>query len=207
MADVKEQSVSSKIEDMVDDEPMAVLIGEAFSTYIIVQKGDSIFMIDKHAAHERIIFNELCKNKKIEVQPLLSPISAVLAKEEYDAVISNPELLESSGFEIEDFGNSTVAVRAVPAYLVGEDIPMLISEIAAGIIKTGAVSTDREENLFHTVACKAAIKAGSKTQGAEMLALAKKVLSSKDIMYCPHGRPVAFEIKKYELEKQFGRIQ
>ena len=207
VADVKEQSVSSKIEDMVDDEPMAVLIGEAFSTYIIVQKGDSIFMIDKHAAHERIIFNELCKNKKIEVQPLLSPISAVLAKEEYDAVISNPELLESSGFEIEDFGNSTVAVRAVPAYLVGEDIPMLISEIAAGIIKTGAVSTDREENLFHTVACKAAIKAGSKTQGAEMLALAKKVLSSKDIMYCPHGRPVAFEIKKYELEKQFGRIQ
>ena len=126
---------------------------------------------------------------------------------EYDAIISGIELLETSGFEVEDFGNSAVAVRAVPSYLVGEDIPMLISEIAAGLIKTGSVSTEREEHLFHTVACKAAIKAGSKTQGAEMLSLAKKVLSSKDVMYCPHGRPVAFEIKKYELEKQFGRIQ
>ena len=205
--DRKIQEIEQVIDNTVEDEPDVILIGEAFSTYIIVQKGESIFMIDKHAAHERIIFNELCKNKKIEVQPLLTAVPAVLAKEEYDAVISNTELLEASGFEIEDFGNSTVTVRAVPSYLVGENIPMLISEIAAGIIKTGTVSTEREENLFHTVACKAAIKAGSKTQGAEMLALAIKVLSSKDIMYCPHGRPVAFEIKKYELEKQFGRIQ
>ena len=133
-------------------------------------------------------------------------LKVVLTKEEYDAICDNTETLLKSGFEIEDFGNSTVAVRAVPAYLVGEDIPMLISEIAAGIIKTGAVSTDREENLFHTVACKAAIKAGSKTQGAEMLALAKKVLSSKDIMYCPHGRPVAYKLTRKELEKQFGRL-
>ena len=203
----KSEEVISRIENIVDEEPEVILIGEAFSTYIIVQKGDSIFMIDKHAAHERIIFNQLCKDKKIEVQPLIAPVSVVLPKDEYDAVISNTELLELSGFEVEDFGNSAVAVRAVPSYLVGEDINMLISEIAAGLIKTGSVSTEREENLFHTVACKAAIKAGSKTQGAEMLALAKKVLSSKDVMYCPHGRPVAFEIKKYELEKQFGRIQ
>ena len=203
----KAEEVVSEIENMVDDEPEVILIGEAFSTYVIVQKGESIFMIDKHAAHERIIFNKLCKEKTVEVQPLLAPVSVVLPKEEYDAIISGIELLETSGFEVEDFGNSAVAVRAVPSYLVGEDIPMLISEIAAGLIKTGSVSTEREEHLFHTVACKAAIKAGSKTQGAEMLSLAKKVLSSKDVMYCPHGRPVAFEIKKYELEKQFGRIQ
>ncbi len=199
--------VEKKIEEIVADEPPVILIGEAFSTYIIVQKNDSIFMIDKHAAHERIIFNKLRENKKLEVQPLLTSIPVVLPKEEYDAVISNLELLENSGFEIEDFGSSTVMVRAIPAFLVGEDVSSLISEIASGIIKTGTVSTEREENLFHTVACKAAIKAGSKTQGAEMLALAERVLNSKDIMYCPHGRPVAFEIKKYELEKQFGRIQ
>ena len=203
----KIEKINSELDDMVDDQPEIILIGEAFSTYIIVQKDDSIFMIDKHAAHERIIFNRLCKEKKIEVQPLLASVPVVLAKEEYDAIASNSELLENSGFEIEDFGNSTVMVRAVPAFLTGEDIPMLISEIADGIIKTGTVSTEREEDLFHTVACKAAIKAGARTQGTEMLALAKQVLSSKDIMYCPHGRPVAFEIKKYELEKQFGRIQ
>lgn len=196
-----------KIEEIIDDEPEVIIIGEAFSTYIIAQKGESIFMIDKHAAHERIIFNKLRENKKLEVQPLLTSVPVVLPKEEYDAVISNLELLESSGFEIDDFGGSTVMVRAIPAFLVGEDISSLISEIAEGIMKTGAVSTEREENLFHTVACKAAIKAGSKTQGAEMKSLAERVLSSKDIMYCPHGRPVAYEIKKYELEKQFGRIQ
>lgn len=203
----KVEAISPKSEPIDSEETPVILIGEAFSTYIIVQKNDSIFMIDKHAAHERIIFNKLCAEKKIEVQPLLSSVPVTLAKEEYDALLNNLEILEASGFEIEDFGNSAVTVRAVPSFLTSEDIPMLISEIAAGLIKTGRVSTEREENLFHTIACKAAIKAGARTQGAEMLALAKRVLSSKDIMYCPHGRPVAFEIKKYELEKQFGRIQ
>ena len=195
------------IENIIDEEPDVILIGEAFSTYIIVQKGESIFMIDKHAAHERIIFNKLKSETEIQVQPLLASVPVVLAKEEYDAVCDNTETLLKSGFEIEDFGNSTVMVRAVPSFLTGENIAMLISEIAAGLISSGIVSTERQDDLFHTVACKAAIKAGMKTSREEMLSLAKKVLSSKDIMYCPHGRPVAFEIKKYELEKQFGRIQ
>ena len=112
-----------------------------------------------------------------------------------------------SGFEVEDFGNNTVLVRAIPSFLTTEDVSSLISEIGESIIKTGNVSTEREDDLFHTVACKAAIKGGSVTSQLEMKKLAEKVLSSKDIMYCPHGRPVAFEIKKRELEKQFGRIQ
>ena len=202
-----EEKVEEIIESIIDQEPEIILIGEAFSTYIIVQKGESIFMIDKHAAHERIIFNKLKEVTKIEVQPLLASIPVVLTKEEYDAVCDNTDALLKSGFEIEDFGNSTVMVRAIPSFLTGEDIPMLISEIASGLMTSGMVSTEREDDLFHTVACKAAIKAGMKTQKEEMLSLAQKVLSSKDIMYCPHGRPVAFEIKKYELEKQFGRIQ
>ena len=190
-----------------EEKPEITFIGEAFSTYIIVQMNDSIFMIDKHAAHERIIFNRLQKEQKTEVQVLLSPVAVSLTKEEYAAVTDNTSLLAASGFEIEDFGNSSVLVRTVPAYLTGEDISSLISEAAQSLITAGAVTNERADRLFHTVACKAAIKAGSKTSATEMLSLAEKVLSSKEIMYCPHGRPVAFEIKKRELEKQFGRIQ
>jgi len=195
------------IESIIDEEPEIILIGEAFSTYIIVQKNESIFMIDKHAAHERMLFNKLKQEQKIEVQSLLTSVPVVLPKEEYDAVVGSLELLGEAGFEIEDFGNSTVLVRAIPAFLTKEDISALVSEIANSIAVSGKVSTEREDNLFHTVACKAAIKAGGRTSDTEKLELAKKVLSSKDIMYCPHGRPVAFEIKKHELEKQFGRIQ
>jgi len=191
----------------VAKEPEIIIIGEAFKTYIIAQMGDSVFMIDKHAAHERIIFNKLKNERKIEVQALLTPVTVMLPKEEYNAVIGNTDLLLESGFEIEDFGNNSVVVRAIPSTLIGEDISNLLSEAAESLINTRTVETEREENLFHTVACKAAIKAGNKTSALEMLELAKKVLLSKDVMYCPHGRPVAYEIKKRELEKQFGRIQ
>lgn len=191
----------------VAEEPEIIIIGEAFKTYIIAQMGDSVFMIDKHAAHERIIFNKLKNERKIEVQALLTPVTVMLPKEEYNAVIGNTDLLLESGFEIEDFGNNSVVVRAIPSTLIGEDISNLLSEAAESLINTRTVETEREENLFHTVACKAAIKAGNKTSALEMLELAKKVLLSKDVMYCPHGRPVAYEIKKRELEKQFGRIQ
>ncbi len=192
--------------DIIPEEEI-IIIGQAFNTYIIAEKGDSVFMIDKHAAHERILFNSLKENSEISVQQLLAPITVTLTGEEYDAVTDNISLLEKSGFEVEDFGNSTVLVRAIPSFLTSEDVSSLISEIAENIIKTGSVSTEREDDLFHTVACKAAIKGGSVTSQLEMKKLAEKVLSTKDIMYCPHGRPVAFEIKKRELEKQFGRIQ
>lgn len=201
----KEVSVDIEVEE--DEREAIILIGEAFSTYIVVQMGESVFMIDKHAAHERIIFNQLRKTHKTEVQQLLTPATAVLTSEEYDAVINNLEVLLRSGFEIEDLGNSAVAVRGIPSFLIGEDVPSLVSEMAVSLIKSGRVSLDREDDLFHTVACKAAIKAGMKTSRAELQSLAEKVLYSEDIMYCPHGRPVAFEIKKRELEKQFGRIQ
>lgn len=184
-----------------------IIIGEAFSTYIIAQMGSSIYMIDKHAAHERILFNKLVSNAETEVQALIAPAAVTLTAEEYDTVINNIPIIIKSGFEIEDFGNRTVLVRTVPATLTKEDIPSLISELAAALQKTGIPQIEREENLYHTVACRAAIKAGSNTSRPEMQQLAERVLYSSDIMYCPHGRPVAFEIKKYELEKQFGRIQ
>ncbi len=183
------------------------LVGETFSTYIVVQKGNSIFLIDKHAAHERMLFNELKNTQNIEVQNLLVPITVKLIGDEYSAVVSNLHLLSAAGFEVEDFGNETVVVRAVPAMLKGEDVTAVISEAAASLAKKGSVELERTDDIFHTVACKAAIKAGYVTSDAELLNLAIKVLSNRDIMYCPHGRPVAFEIKKSELEKYFGRIQ
>lgn len=183
------------------------LIGEAFNTYIAAQKGDSIFLIDKHAAHERILFNKLKETQKIETQALLLPITVKLIGEEYSAVVSNISLLADYGFEVEDFGNESVMVRAIPAMLDGEDAESIIVEAAESLAQKGSVSLDRIDDILHTVACKAAIKAGYITSDAERLSLAVKVLGDNDIMYCPHGRPVAFEIKKYNLEKYFGRIQ
>ena len=203
----KPQEIKKEIEPIIKDKPQIILIGEAFSTYIIVQMGDSVYMIDKHAAHERILFNKLKNEQETQVQSLLTPVTARLPKMEYDAVVNNLDILEKSGFEIEDFGNSSVIVRSIPTFFTGDNITEVVSEIADGLIRTGAVSSEKEENIFHTVACRAAIKAGNVISRTEMQSLAEKVLSSKKIMYCPHGRPVAFEIKKKELEKQFGRIQ
>ena len=193
--------------DVEDERPPITLIGEAFLTYIIVQMGESVFMIDKHAAHERILFNRLKKEQKTETQTLLTAVIVALTGDEYNAVISNTEALEKAGFEVEDFGNSSVRVSAVPASLTREDIPSVISELAGKLSKGKAPDSERLDDMYHTVACKAAIKAGSRTSPLEMQKLAERVLYSDDVMYCPHGRPVAFEIKRRELEKQFGRIQ
>lgn len=193
--------------DVEDERPPITLIGEAFLTYIIVQMGESVFMIDKHAAHERILFNRLKKEQKTETQTLLTAVIVALTGDEYNAAISNTEALEKAGFEVEDFGNSSVRVSAVPASLTREDIPSVISELAGKLSKGKAPDSERLDDMYHTVACKAAIKAGSRTSLLEMQKLAERVLYSDDVMYCPHGRPVAFEIKRRELEKQFGRIQ
>ena len=193
--------------DVEDERPPITLIGEAFLTYIIVQMGESVFMIDKHAAHERILFNKLKKEQTAETQALLTAVIVSLTGDEYNAVISNTEALEKAGFEVEDFGNSSVRVSAVPSSLTKEDIPSVISELAGKLSKGKAPDSERLDDMYHTVACKAAIKAGSRTSPLEMQKLAERVLYSDDVMYCPHGRPVAFEIKRRELEKQFGRIQ
>ncbi len=183
------------------------LIGEAFNTYIVAQKGDSVFMIDKHAAHERILFNKLKENHVVESQSLLIPVTVKLIGDEYTAMVSNIDLLSDYGFEVEDFGNESVMVRAIPAMLSKDDAESIIVEAAESLAQKGSVDLDRIDDILHTVACKAAIKAGYITSDIEKLNLAIRVLSDNDIMYCPHGRPVAFEIKKYNLEKYFGRIQ
>ncbi|MBR7070854.1 MAG: DNA mismatch repair endonuclease MutL [Clostridia bacterium] len=191
----------------ISEEQPIRLIGEAFRTYIIAEYGKSVYFIDKHAAHERILFEDLKKNEKTETQLLLSPLPVKLPQQDYDAVVSNLDLLEKAGFEAEDFGNGTVLVRAIPAVLSDDDVTSCIEEAAASLSGQGRVSFEKLDHLYHTVACKAAIKAGYRTGDVELLSLAKRVLLHRDIFYCPHGRPVAYELKQHDLEKQFGRIQ
>lgn len=210
----EENDAHDKAENPVPEKAVPVIseadvkyIGEAFSTYIIVQKNESIFLIDKHAAHERIIFNRLKDTENTESQSLLSPEVIRLSGDELDAVLSNLPILTRAGFEVEDFGNGSVIVRSVPAVLSKLSVADAIAEAAKSLSETGSVTIEKLEGLYHTVACKAAMKAGYVTPREEQISLAKQVLSDNSVMYCPHGRPVAFEIKKKELEKQFGRIQ
>ena len=183
------------------------LIGEAFKTYIIVEYKGSIYFIDKHAAHERILYEKFKKERSVESQILISPESVNLSRAEHRAVLDNIELLKDAGFEIEEFGTSSVLVRAVPVELANDDIMLTVSQIAQSIMNTGKAESDRLDDFFHTVACRAAIKGGNDQSAMELEALAKLILSNNDIMYCPHGRPVAFELKRNELEKQFGRTK
>ena len=182
-------------------------IGEAYTTYIIVEFKGSIYFIDKHAAHERILFEKLKRERTVQPQYLLSPVSVTLSREESRAVLDNLPLLATAGFEIEEFGTTSVLVRAVPTELADGDIMFTICEVANSLLDSGTVENERLENLYHTVACKAAIKGGNNQSPIELEALAKRVLSNSDIMYCPHGRPVAFELKRSELERQFGRTK
>ena len=180
-------------------------IGEAYKTYIIVEFKGSIYFIDKHAAHERILFEKFKKERTVQPQLLLSPISVTLSRAEHRAVLENLDLLKEAGFDIEEFGTSSVLVRSVPTELANEDVMFTVCEIADNLLKSGKVENERLENLYHTVACRAAIKGGNNQSAAELEQLAKRILCDKDIMYCPHGRPVAFELKRSELERQFGR--
>ena len=206
--DIQPETAVSAVETEAEELTAEIeYIGEAFKTYIIVRKDDSLYLIDKHAAHERMLFNKLKSEAEVNPQMLLSPQQVVLRKDEYLTVISNVDLLARAGFEIEDFGDSAVLVRAIPSALSGENIESLVCELAASLSEKNAVEVERLERIYETVSCRAAVKAGNLSSPKELEALAKAVLSSKEIMYCPHGRPVAMELKKREIEKQFGRIQ
>lgn len=187
-------------------EPFKV-IGEIFKTYIIVEQGNEVLFIDKHAAHERMIFEQLKEQEHNQSQMLLTPVNVTLAKEDYDALIMNAENLEKSGFIIEDFGSGTARVRGYPLVLENTDIASIIEE-TAGYLRENRreFSTETLDWLYHNIACRAAIKAGNYTSEFEMKKFVEILLSKPFIRYCPHGRPVAVIMSKYEFEKQFGRV-
>lgn len=184
------------------------LVGEIFKTYIIIEMDGDCYMIDKHAAHERMNFEVLKASTEIVSQVLLSPVAVRLSREEYNAVLSNLDLYSKCGFAIEDFGNSTVLVRECPSILDGEDVSGLVEETASKLLdgKTD-ITPEQMDWIFHSTSCRAAVKAGDKTSPYEMELFVKKLLANPNIRYCPHGRPVMIKLSKYDIEKQFGRIQ
>ena len=183
------------------------MVGELYNSYIIVEQGDNAFLIDKHAAHERILFEKLKANQEaITSQSLLQPIPVRLSPSAAAELLGNRELLEKLGFEIDEFGENTVLLRQIPMDLGTDEAAETVETLAADLLagKKESPETVRDE-LLHTVACKAAIKAGWRNDEAELLALCKTVMADEDLKYCPHGRPICITLSKKQLEKQFKR--
>lgn len=188
-----------------DDEDV-IVVGEIFSTYILCQINDELVVIDKHAAHERLLYENLKKNIKTGKQMLLVPETLKLSATEKYAVMDNIELLEEQGFEIEDFGSNGIIIRAIPMYITSEDPKSLVLEIAYNLGNGNkAEISEKLDWIFHSVACRSAIKAGDKAEINQLKQLVKDIRTKKIPLYCPHGRPVIISISKKELEKQFGR--
>ncbi len=211
IAEVKTEEVKAEIPEIKEEVkiPDFRIIGEAFKTYIFVECEGKMMIIDKHAAHERMIYNEL-KNRTdgIYMQSLMIPVTVTLSKEEYDVIINNLDLLEKAGFSVESFGTGSVIVRECPSVIEANDIESILTETAGYLMQNkNELISEKLDWIFHSSACRAAIKAGDKTTAYELEKFTEKLLSDDSVRYCPHGRPVLAELTKRELEKFFGRIQ
>ena len=184
-------------------------VGEAFHTYIIAQRGDELCLIDKHAAHERQLYEKLAAGYgQVPSQLLLSPLVISLSAEEKQAVMENLALLEHAGIETGDFGGNTILLRAVPCDVEQDDLEDMMVEIAAKLARGSRDAlSERTEWVLHSIACRAAVKAGDRASPQELMALAEKILSGEVPPFCPHGRPCVLKLTRKELEKQFGRIE
>lgn len=184
------------------------MVGELYRTYILVEEGNDAFLIDKHAAHERILFEKLKANQEsISGQTLLQPVPVRLSPAAAGELLGNTELLEELGFEIEEFGENTVLARQIPMDLTVEAAAEALETLADDLLNGRRESRDTvRDTLLHTVACKAAIKAGWVSDEKELLAIAKAVMEREDLKYCPHGRPICVSLSQKMLEKQFKRI-
>ncbi|MBQ2927281.1 MAG: DNA mismatch repair endonuclease MutL [Oscillospiraceae bacterium] len=199
-----------EMEQTVLDMPKEIqwrMVGELYNSYILVEQGEEAFLIDKHAAHERILFEKLKANQeKISAQSLLQPIPVRLSPSAAAELLANTDLLEELGFEIEEFGENTLLLRQIPMDLGPADAADAIETLAADLLNGRREKKDTvRDELLHTVACKAAIKAGWKNDEQELLAIAKAVMAREDLKYCPHGRPICVSLSKKQLEKQFKR--
>lgn len=182
-------------------------IGQAFSTYLIAEVENKLLLIDKHAAHERILFEKFKNDGIGESQMMLIPVTVTLSSDEYNAVLENLDLLSEAGYDITDFGNRCVKISACPPELTDCDITEVITEIADYLSRNiRTVLPEKLDWIYHSMACRAAVKAGNFTSDYEARLFIKELLSRDDIRYCPHGRPVMVEMTQRELEKQFKRI-
>ncbi len=198
-----------KEEEKICEKPMPEfrVLGEAFSTYILVQTKNELLFVDKHAAHERIIFNSLKKqNRQIYSQILMIPVIVSLSAKDYEAVLENLPLFAKTGFAVDDFGDGCVRVTECPTELADCDVSELVAEIADKLAKNSRdPEPEKLEWLYHSTACRAAVKAGDNISLTEMNDLVIRVLTDDEVRYCPHGRPVMFSMSEYEIKKLFGR--
>ena len=182
-------------------------VGELYNSYIIVEQGEEAYLIDKHAAHERILFEKLKANQEaISSQTLLTPVAHRLNADSIAILLENQPLLEELGFEIQEFGDNTILIRQIPMDLDDSQAADALETLAADLLNGRKERKDSvRDELLHTVACKAAIKAGWVSSEQELLKLAEQVLSRDDLKHCPHGRPICITLSKKQLEKQFKR--
>ncbi len=199
--------ITEEKEEIPEAEPYRV-IGEAFKTYILVEQGQKLLLIDKHAAHERMLFEKFrAAQDSIETQMLLVPVTVTLSKEEYSAVLENLDLLAKAGYGIEDFGNGMVILNECPTAVADGDLSSVVMELAGYLADNRReLIPEKLDWIYHSTACRAAIKAGDKTSAYELNIFVEKLLNNPDIRYCPHGRPVLIELTKHDIEKNFGRI-
>ena len=183
------------------------LVGELYRTYILVEQGENAFLIDKHAAHERILFDKLKANQEaISGQALLSPLTVRLTPAAAGELLSNMAMMEELGFQLEEFGDSTLLLRQIPMDLSPDAAAEAVESLATDLLNGRREQKDTvRDELLHTVACKAAIKAGWVTDEQELYAIAKTVMEREELKYCPHGRPICVSLSKKQVEKQFKR--
>jgi len=204
---VKPSQPTEPKQTVIEQKPEIRIAGELFRTYILAEMEESLFLIDKHAAHERILYNKLKAEARVDEQMLLTPVAVTVSRDEHSALLESVEELKQAGITVEDFGGQCVLVRTFPMILSGTDIDATIREIAAGFVGgSREVQSSKLDWIYHSSACRAAVKAGDTSRPTEWLELAKQVLLDDRIRFCPHGRPVCVEMTRKELEKQFGRI-
>ena len=203
-------SNSDNIETIIPTDDVKIkYIGEVFATYIIVEKNNEIVMVDKHALHERIIYERLKREQgKKFAQYLIEPIAVTLSKQQYTGILEKRELMFDSGFEIDDFGGSTILVRSAPSFIDAFDIAATVEEMADHILENKQdIQSEYTDWLYHNIACRSAIKGGDLSSPEELFKLYETMEKDPNYRYCPHGRPTSIIITKYQIEKQFGRIQ
>ena len=206
----KEPELPEEPEQTVLDMPKETpwrMVGELYRTYILIEQGDEAFLIDKHAAHERILFNKLkAKQEDITGQTLLTPIPVRLPPKAAAEVMNHMTMMEELGFSLEEFGENTLLLRQIPMDLSPDDAAETVETLAEDLLRGRVTEADTvRDEMLHTVACKAAIKAGWINDDRELLAVAKAVMSDETLKYCPHGRPICVSLSKKNLERQFKR--
>lgn len=206
---IPEMAPAAEAAEPIPAPPVHRVIGEAFDTYIILQyDSETLMFIDKHAAHERLLYEKLrSRQGEACAQTLLTPVTVTLDKNEYTAVLANLQVFADAGFDVEDFGSGTVLVRSAPLNLDGADIEGSVLEMAGYLEQNRHdVTTEHMDWLYHNIACRAAIKGGSASRREELIALAERLEQNPEVRYCPHGRPIYVMLKKKTLEKEFGRL-